>query len=109
MQNNINYDVAIIGGSYAGLSAAMTLGGAIRKVLVIDSGNPCNRQTPHSHNFLTQDGCSPAEIALIAKSQVLAYPKVELLEDEVIAVKGDNNSYQRTFHLESSMILFAYL
>lgn len=111
MQNNVKYDVAIIGGSYAGLSAAMALGRAIRKVLVIDSGNPCNRQTPHSHNFLTQDGHSPAEIALIAKSQVLAYPTVDVLEDEVIAVKGDNNSYEVLLKssnlIQAKKVLFA--
>jgi len=94
MQNNVKYDVVIIGGSYAGLSAAMTLGRAVRKVLVIDSGNPCNRPTPHSHNFLTQDGRTPTEITLIAKCQVIAYPTVEFLEDEVTAVKGDNNNYE---------------
>ncbi|WP_460503189.1 FAD-dependent oxidoreductase, partial [Hymenobacter agri] len=50
------FDVIIIGGSYAGLSAAMSLGRARRRVLVLDTAQPCNRQTPHSHNFLTQDG-----------------------------------------------------
>ena len=94
MKNTIKYDVVIIGGSYAGLSAAMTLGRAIRKVLVVDSGNPCNRQTPHSHNFLTQDGRTPAEIRCVAKAQVMAYPTVEFLEDEVTAIKGDNHNYE---------------
>lgn len=75
------YDVVIIGGSYAGLSAAMALGRALRKVLLIDSGLPCNRQTPHSHNFLTRDGSTPAELASIAIEQVLAYPTINLSED----------------------------
>lgn len=70
------YDVMIAGGSYAGLSAAMALGRALRKVLVIDSGEPCNKQTPHSHNFLTQDGQTPAQIAEKAKAQVLQYSTV---------------------------------
>jgi thioredoxin reductase len=47
----MDFDVIIIGGSYAGLSAALTLARATRNVLVIDAGKPCNRQTPHSHNF----------------------------------------------------------
>ena len=55
------FDVIIIGGSYAGLSAGMALGRALRNVLVIDSGKPCNRQTPHSHNFITHDGEAPAD------------------------------------------------
>lgn len=71
-----NFEVIIVGGSYAGLSAAMALGRSLRNVLVIDSGNPCNKQTPHSHNFLTQDGSTPAQIATKAKEQVLNYATV---------------------------------
>lgn len=70
------YEVIIIGGSYAGLSAAMALGRSLRKTLVIDSGKPCNSQTPQSHNFITHDGKPPAEISNIAKEQVLQYPTV---------------------------------
>ncbi|MBW8687873.1 NAD(P)/FAD-dependent oxidoreductase [Chitinophaga rhizophila] len=76
MTGERSFDVIIVGGSYAGLSAAMALGRALRKVLIIDSGKPCNRQTPHSHNFLTQDGKTPAEIAQIGKEQVLKYSTV---------------------------------
>lgn len=81
-----NYDVIIVGGSYAGLSAAMSLGRSLRKVLIIDSGLPCNRYTPHSHNFLTQDGETPGQIAAIAKEQALKYPSVFLKED--LAMEG---------------------
>jgi thioredoxin reductase len=63
MTDHKNFDVIIVGESYAGLSAAMTLGRALRNVLIIDSGSPCNRQTPHSHNFITQDGEKPGVIA----------------------------------------------
>jgi thioredoxin reductase len=82
---NNNYEVIIIGGSYSGLSAAMSLGRALRKVLIIDSGKPCNRHTPHSHNFITQDGETPAAIAAKAKEQVLAYPTVEVLKDKAVS------------------------
>jgi len=71
-----NFDVIIIGGSYSGLSAAMSLGRSLRQVLVIDSGLPCNRQTPHSHNFITQDGEKPAVISAKAKLQVELYKTV---------------------------------
>src|SRR6185312_9004706 len=54
----------------------MALGRALRKVLIIDSGKPCNRQTPHSHNFLTQDGKTPNEIATLGKQQVQMYSTV---------------------------------
>jgi len=76
------YDVIIIGGSYSGLSAAMSLGRASRSILVIDSGKSCNLQTPHSHNFLTQDGETPAAINAKAKEQVKAYPTIEFIEDK---------------------------
>src|SRR5690554_1861864 len=72
-----DFDVIIIGGSYAGLSSAMALGRALRNVLIIDSGLPCNRQTPHSHNFLTQDGKTPKEISILAKQQVQKYETVK--------------------------------
>ncbi len=85
MRENI-FDVMIIGGSYAGLSAAMSLGRSTRRTIVIDSGSPCNKQTPHSHNFLTQDGRTPAEIAATARKQVKAYPTVNFLND--LAIKG---------------------
>ncbi|MES2681115.1 MAG: NAD(P)/FAD-dependent oxidoreductase [Bacteroidota bacterium] len=75
------YDVIIIGGSYSGLAAGMALGRSLRRVLIIDSGLPCNRQTPYSHNFLTHDGKTPNEIHRLAKQQVEAYTTVEFLND----------------------------
>lgn len=90
MANQQEYDVIIIGGSYTGLSAAMALGRALREVLVIDSGNPCNKQTPHSHNFLTQDGKTPKEISDLAKAQVANYDTVSFLND--IAIKGEKSA-----------------
>ena len=78
MNTKKNFEVIIIGGSYAGLSAAMALGRSLRKVLIIDSGLPCNRQTPHSHNFITQDGVQPNVIVEKAKAQVLRYTEHKL-------------------------------
>lgn len=79
------FDVIIVGGSYAGLSAGMALGRSLRRVLIIDSGLPCNRQTPHSHNFITQDGEKPAVIAAKAREQVLQYHSVMFKNGLVIA------------------------
>ncbi|MNU24756.1 Thioredoxin reductase [compost metagenome] len=92
----ILYDAVIIGGSYAGLSAAMALGRALRKVLIIDSGMPCNRQTPHSHNFLTRDGSTPAALSAIALEQVLAYPTITLCKDMAINSVNDENLFTTT-------------
>ncbi|QNK63529.1 NAD(P)/FAD-dependent oxidoreductase [Pedobacter sp. PAMC26386] len=87
------FEVIVIGGSYSGLSAAMSLGRGIRKTLVIDSGLPCNRQTPHSHNFITQDGFSPSQIVKTARDQVSEYPTVNFMEDIVLQVTGENNNF----------------
>src|SRR5690606_13767323 len=80
MEERIDFDVIIVGGSYAGLSAAMALGRSLRHVLIIDSGYPCNRQTPHSHNFISHDGEKPSVIAEKARSQVMAYPTVRFYD-----------------------------
>lgn len=90
------YDVIILGGSYAGLSAAMALGRLQQTVLVIDGGLPCNRQTPHSHNFLTQDGETPQAIAKKAKEQVLHYPTVSFYEGLALTGEKIQNGFQIT-------------
>lgn len=93
MTDSFKYDVIIIGGSYSGLSAAMALGRALRKVLIIDSGLPCNRQTPYSHNFITQDGEKPNIIAETAKAQVLKYNTIKFLNDFVVSGKKNENGF----------------
>ncbi len=91
MMYNNKYDVIIIGGSYSGLSAAMSLGRSLRNVLVIDSGLPCNRQTPHSHNFITHDGEKPAVISAKAKTQVDFYGTVKFYNGLAIsAIKTES-------------------
>jgi len=87
-------EVVIIGGSYAGLSAAMALGRSLRHVLVIDAGKPCNRFTPHAHNFITHDGAAPHQIASKAKADVLEYPTVSFLEDLVVDAKQANGQFE---------------
>lgn len=93
-QMQSEFDVVIIGGSYAGLAAAMALGRALRSVLVIDGGQPCNAQTPYSHNLLTHDGQRPAEIAAAARSQVAAYDTVQFLDGEAADASGHNGAFE---------------
>ncbi len=92
----INYEVIIIGGSYAGLSAAMALGRSLRSVLIIDSGLPCNRQTPHSHNFLTQDGKTPKEISTVAKQQLEQYDTVKCYNGLAVSGIKTENGFEIT-------------
>lgn len=84
MKTQQQFDVIIVGGSYSGLAAGMALGRALRRVLIIDSGKPCNAQTPYSHNFLTQDGQTPAAIASLGKRQVEQYSTVSFFDGMVL-------------------------
>ncbi len=96
MKDKNEFEVIIIGGSYAGLSAAMALGRSLREVLIIDSGKPCNRQTPFAHNFITHDGKKPNEISASARKQVEKYPTIKFHNG--IANKGikTENSFKIT-------------
>lgn len=91
---NLNiYDAIIVGGSFAGLSAALSLGRSLRQVLVIDSGKPCNQKVLHSHNLLTHDGEPPSQIIEKALQDLKRYSSVDIIQDEVIDCKEDNNQY----------------
>jgi len=89
----MEFEVIIIGGSYAGLQAAMTLGRALRKILIIDNSTPCNRQTRYSHNFLTRDGEAPGDITAIARMELKRYATVRLINDEVTSAINDENGF----------------
>lgn len=80
----MQFDVIIVGGSYAGISAALQLARARRKVLVIDAGQRRNRFAGNAHGFLAQDGTDPALIAHQAREQLLAYPTVEWLAQAAV-------------------------
>jgi thioredoxin reductase len=94
MADNNSYEIIIIGGSYSGLSAAMALGRSLRKVLILDSGKPCNIQTPHSHNLITHDGQTPAEITAYAKEQVLQYETIKFHNGLAIAGKKTDSGFE---------------
>ncbi len=81
-----NYDVAIVGGGAAGLSAALVLGRARRRVAVIDSGAPRNNPAAHMQGFLSRDGMPPAELLAVGRAEVTGYG-VELIDDEVDTIE----------------------
>lgn len=72
-------DAVVIGGSYAGLSAALQLARARRQIAVVDAGQRRNRFADTSHGFLGQDGRAAQDIVDDAKAQLLAYPNVRWL------------------------------
>jgi thioredoxin reductase len=91
------FDVIVVGGSYAGLSAAMQLARARRKVLVVDAGRRRNRHALHSHGFLTQDGSEAAQIASLGRAQLQAYPTVAWATDTIVAASGEAEYFEATF------------
>jgi thioredoxin reductase len=76
------YDVVIVGGGAAGLSAALVLTRARRRVLVVDSGAPRNAPAAHMHGFLSRDGLPPSELLALGRDEVKGYGG-EVLDGEV--------------------------
>ena len=92
----MNVDVVIIGGSFAGLAAAMQLVRARKKVVVIDANSPRNRFADASHGLFCLDGKTPAEIRATALAQLRAYPTFELIEDSANAVEATGDGFKAT-------------
>ena len=89
----MHYDVIIIGGSFAGLSAAMQLARARRQVLLVDAARPRNRYAAHAHGFLGQDGVPPQEIVANARAQLARYPTVSFLDGEAIQALAQDGGF----------------
>ena len=92
------FDAIIVGGSYAGLSAATQLARARRRVLVIDGGQRRNRYASQSHGFLSQDGSGAAAIAAEGKAQLLAYATATWLDGTAVqaAASPDGDGFDVT-------------
>ena len=88
-----NYDVVVIGGGAAGLSGALALSRARRKVLVVDAGLPRNAPATGVHNYLGQEGTSPLELLAIGREEVARYGgRVET--GTVVAAKPDGDGFR---------------
>jgi thioredoxin reductase len=81
------FDVVVIGGGPAGLSAALVLSRARRQVLVVDSRAPRNSAAMHMHGFLSRDGLPPRELLAIGRDEVSAYG-ASFVDDTVVQVEG---------------------
>jgi thioredoxin reductase len=81
------WDAIVIGGSFAGLSAAMQLARGQRKVLLLDAGEPRNRFATQSHGFFAADGAEPGELRGRAWQQLLAYPTVQFVQGRAITAE----------------------
>jgi len=89
------YDVIVVGGGPAGLSAALILGRSRRRVLVCDAGRPRNAASRAIHGFVTRDGMPPAEFISVAREQLRPYDTVTVRDVEVIAAECRGNSHFR--------------
>ena len=81
-----SYDVVVVGGGAAGLSAALVLGRARRRVAVIDAGAPRNAPAAHMQGFLSRDGMPPADLLTAGRAEVAGYG-VELVDDRVVGIE----------------------
>jgi thioredoxin reductase len=89
-------DVIIIGGSFAGVSAALQLARARRRVLVLDSGTPRNRNAAAAHGFFGHDGKTPRQLREEARAQLLAYPTVRMVDEVAIAARPLEQGFEVT-------------
>jgi thioredoxin reductase len=88
-----DYDCVVVGGGVAGLSAAMVLGRARRRTLVVDEGHQSNRPAHHVGGLLGHDGIPPAELYRQAADQVRAYDSVVLRDGRVIEARSEGGEF----------------
>jgi thioredoxin reductase len=108
----MHHDAIIVGGSFAGLSAAMYLARARRSVCVVDAGAPRNRFAQHSHGFFAQDGSAPGAILDTARAQVAAYPTVTFVQGKVASAEAQGTGFGVALEdgraLESERLVLAF-
>ncbi|KOG63016.1 NAD(P)/FAD-dependent oxidoreductase [Streptomyces sp. MC1] len=90
MTENNSYEVVVVGGGAAGLSAALVLGRSRRRTLVVDAGEPRNAPSAHMQGYLSRDGMSPAEFLAVGREEIARYG-VELVRDRVVDVTREGD------------------
>lgn len=90
MTQKDSYEVVVVGGGTAGLSAALVLGRARRRTLVVDAGEPRNAPAAHMHGYLSRDGMSPADFLAVGREEIARYG-VELVRDRAVDVGRDGD------------------
>ena len=108
----MRHDAIIIGGSFAGLSAAVYIARARRSVCIIDTGLPRNRFSRHSHGVFANDGSAPHVMLATARSQVAAYPTVTFVDGEATTAAKTPDGFSVTLAtadvLESVRLVLAF-
>lgn len=101
----MKYDAIVIGGSFAGLSAAIYIARGMRSICVIDSGAPRNRFAAASHGFFAQDGQQPQTMIATAKQQLSNYPNATFINAQAVNAAISTDGF--TVQLESGETLDA--
>ena len=95
---DFDYDVLVVGAGSAGLSAALTLGRCLRRVLVADGGPPRNEASLGVHGFLTRDGIRPAELLRLGHEQLRPYETVAVQCLQIDDVVCEGKGFRATGH-----------
>lgn len=90
------YDVAVVGGSYAGMAAGLQLAQTRRHIVVVDADQPRNRFSARPRGFLTQDGKSPEDIVAAGYAELAQYPTVDWHKGEVKTIVGEVGDFTLT-------------
>ena len=107
---SVTYDAVIVGAGPAGLSAALNLARARRRVLVLDSNRPRNSATFHAHGFLSRDGISPLELRRLGREELAAYPEASYETSPVELVESSPAGFTVTHRggvAEASTVILA--
>ncbi len=106
----IEADVAVVGGSFAGVSAAIMLARARRRVVILDEGQTRNRYAHASHGFLGMDGAAPEAIRAKGLSEVQAYPTARLVDGRVTAITGRAGAFvlEGAEEVRAARVILAY-
>jgi thioredoxin reductase len=94
-------DVLIVGGGPAGLSAALALGRARKRVLLCDAGPRRNARAENIHNFVTRDGTPPDDFRGFGRSELARYPNVEIRDEGVLAISGERGAFSAELQMGS--------
>lgn len=92
--STMRYDVVIVGGGPAGLSAALVLGRCRRSVLVLDDGRYRNAASGHVHGFITREGTPPGELRRLARAEIARYPSVQFSDGRVVDARAIDDGFE---------------